>query len=32
MEKNEILKNTKIYYGAYYIICMDKPYIMLQFY
>lgn len=32
MEKNEILKNTKIYYSVYYINYMDKPCIMLKFY
>lgn len=32
MEKKEILKNTKIYSSVYYIIYMDKPCIMLQFY
>jgi hypothetical protein len=31
MEKNEILKITKIYYGVYHINCMDKHYILLTF-
>lgn len=31
MQKNEILKNTKIYYGMYHINCIDKHCILLKF-